>query len=360
MQFWLLIILFLNGIISFVNDVKATPEPTKLWAFLAVNFVFFLNVSQTGIAFSAIMRIVKSEWGRYYSRLGEILTLSFIPMAVTIFYVLYSEGIDYLFYLAPLSKGSFLWRHIITMAIFYIVSYIYFRTGRIEEKGVRVTYNIKRRLNLLASMVIASFVITNTNTSWDFGMTIIPNWESSVFPPYFWVGSIYAGTAFLLIAAIMFIRPKPENSLNKEHLSPIGKLLLGYAMLWIYMLWSQYIVIWYEDLPDLTEPLFRQMGGNYRLTFFIMIVSAFALPFIALIQRGIRHSSRAMFIVASIVCIGIWTNRYLMILPVFSDGSIPIVPTWTGISLIVAGPAASLLSIIFFFILFPGVTAISK
>lgn len=376
MLFWLLVILFLNGIISFANGVKTTKDITGLWALFSVNFVFFLSISQTGIVFSAIMRVVKSEWGRYFSRLGEILTLSFIPIGVVTFFILYLYGVDHLFNLGSqhisfrddneadlipwASKGSFLWRHIITMAIFYMASYIYFRTGRIEEKGIRVPYAIKKRLNILASMVMISFVIANTNTAWDFGMTIVPNWESALFLPYFWVGSIYTGTAFLLIAAIMFLGLRIEKGINKEYLSSMGKLLLGYAMLWIYMFWSQYIVIWYEDLPNLTEPLYKQMRGNHRSAFLIMIVTAFILPFIALIQKRIRSDVKGVLIVASIICIGIWTNRYLMILPVFSDGSIPIVPTWIGISLILAGLAALLLSIVLFLRFFPDVTVMRK
>lgn len=376
MLFWLLIFLFLNGIISFANDVKTIQETTRLWVLYSVNFVFFLSISQTGIVFSAIMRVVKSEWGRYFSRLGEIMTLSFIPIGVVTFFILYLYGIDHLFYpgfhqlsfrdgneadlISWASKESFLWRHIITMVIFYMASYIYFRTGRIEEKGVRVSYDIKKRLNNLASMVMISFIIVNTNIAWDFGMMIVPHWESAIFPPYFWVGSLYAGTAFLLIAAIMFLGLRVEKGINREYLSSMGKLLIGYAMLWVYMFWSQYIVIWYEDLPNLTEPLFKQMRGNYRSAFLLMMVSAFVLPFIALIQRGIKYSAKAMFVVASLVCIGIWTNRYLMIVSVFSDRSMPVAITWTGISLIVAGLSASFLSIISFFRLFPGVTAVRK
>lgn len=376
MLFWLLIILFLNGIISFANGIKTAQETTRLWALFSVNFVFFLSISQTGIVFSAIMRVVKSEWGRYFSRLGEVLTLSSMPIGVVTFFILYLYGADHLFYLGSrhlsfrddsaagliswAGKGSFLWRHIITMVIFYTASYIYFRTGRIEEKESRVSYDIKKRSNILASMVVISFVIVNTNIAWDFGMVIVPHWESALFPPYFWVGSLYAGAAFLLIAAVIFLGLRVEKGINKEYLSSMGKLLIGYAMLWIYMFWSQYIVIWYEDLPDLTEPLFKQMRGDYRSAFMLMIVSAFVLPFMALIQRGIKYSARAMFIVASIVCIGIWINRYLMILPVFSDGSIPIVLTWTGVSLILAGLAAMPLSIVLFLRFFPDVTVMRK
>ena len=100
MLFWALIILLLNGIISFVYTIQTTTNTINLWALLAVNFVFFLGITQTGIVFSAIMRISKSGWGRHFSRFGEILTLSFIPVAVITFIIIYIGGVDHLFYWA--------------------------------------------------------------------------------------------------------------------------------------------------------------------------------------------------------------------------------------------------------------------
>ena len=101
---WILAILVANGIISFGYAVMRSDDPTALWAALAVNFTFYLGITQAGIVFSAIMRIAKSEWGKYFSRLGEILTLSFIPVAFITFLVLYLGGTEHLFYWARLES----------------------------------------------------------------------------------------------------------------------------------------------------------------------------------------------------------------------------------------------------------------
>ena len=89
MLLWILLILAVNGIISFAYTAATSTEPASVWGLLTANFVFFMGITQAGILFSAIMRIVRSRWGKYYSRLGEILTLSFIPAAVVMFLAVY-------------------------------------------------------------------------------------------------------------------------------------------------------------------------------------------------------------------------------------------------------------------------------
>lgn len=365
MALWVLLILLVNGVVSFAYTASNTAEPATVWAMLVTTFIYFLGISQSGIVLSAIMRISKSGWGRYFSRLGEILTLSFIPVAFVTFLIIYFGGADHLFYwahpekmehghhLSPwLSKGQFLWRGIISMAFFYAISYFYFVTGRTEEHG-RASYDVEKRLNVLSGLVLFSYIVTNTNTAWDFGMTIIPHWESSIFPPYFWAGNLLGGSAFLFIMSTFFIQ---SEGVSKRCLDSMGKVMLGFALLWMYMHWSQHIVIWYSNLPNLLGPIAKRMSGNFTIPFALMILTIFVLPFFALLFRGIKLSVKALFAVAAIICFGVWINRYLIVIPAYTDGAQPTFLSWTGISLILSGLSATVLSIIFFLKLFPHVT----
>ena len=369
---WILAILVANGIISFGYAVMRSDDPTALWAALAVNFTFYLGITQAGIVFSAIMRITKSEWGKYFSRLGEILTLSFIPVAFITFLVLYFGGTDYLFYWARpespgthdvhmspwLGKGLFFWRNIITMTGFYAASYLYFQAGRVEEKTTDVPARMRKKLALLAAIVMFFYVAANTNMAWDFGMMIIRHWESSVFPPYYWVGNLFAGTAFLFLISCALI-PLTKSAADKERLDSMGKVLLGFTLLWTYLFWSQFIVIWYGNLPHLTAPLFKTMSGEFSLPFTLMIIAVFIIPFFALLHRRIKLSSSALTVVSVVICAGMWINRYLMIIPVVTKDNETVFASWTGLALILAGLSATLLSINLFIWLFPRVNLIS-
>ncbi|MEK6726554.1 MAG: hypothetical protein AABY54_08415 [Deltaproteobacteria bacterium] len=361
--------------ISFAYSLINAGETTTLWAMLSVSYIFFLGLTQTGILFSAIMRMSKSSWGRHFSRLGEILTLSFIPVAFIIFLIIYFGGVNHLFYwaspgtlhghedghhLSPfLGKGLFLWRNLISMALFYGMSYIYFRTGCLEENETQVSDDLDKKLNVMAGFVMFFYVIANTNIAWDFGMTIIKHWESSIFTAYYWVGNILAGTAFLFLSALYFIPRKAEGAVNGWRLQSMGILLFGCTLLWTYMFWSQYFVIWYGNLPNITGPYFKGMKGNFASMFVVMMLFCFVIPFITLIFKRIKLSVWALSTVAFIICVGMLIERYLMIIPVFSDGSTPVVATWTGISLVFAGLSSVLLSIILFLKLFPKVNIVT-
>lgn len=370
MLFWVSLILFINGVATFAY-AAASAEPSVIWAGFATSYVYFLGITQTGIAFSAIMRVSKSGWGRHFSRLGEILTLSFIPVGVAGIAAIYLGGMEHLFWwvkapvpghghgtghhLSPwLNRNFFLWRHIVTFVLFYGVSFIYFRLGREEERG-RPDHGSSTRLNVLAAFVMVAFVAINTNISWDFGMTIIEHWESSIFPPMYWVGTLLAGSAFIYVISHYFMPRQPGEPVNIWHLDSFGNLLLGFAMLNIYMFWSQNVVFWYTDLPNLAGPFFKQRSGRFAGPFIVMMLFIFIIPFLTMIVRKIKLCRISLTMVAVLVAFGMWINRCLMVMPVFTDGDLTPTAMWTALSLLVGGGASVVLSLIIFRKAFPDV-----
>ncbi len=371
--FWVLIVLSINGIVSFSAAASSTANSTIPWGMYAVNFVFFLGITQTGIIFSAMMKIARSGWSVYYSRLGEILTLSFIPVAVVTFLIFYfAGGVDHIFYWASAHGGSgghhsehispwldkdyFLLRYVITQPLFYIAGYLYFRQGRLQERYPDAAERLDRKRYWLAAFTTGFYVIANTNLAWDFAMMIYKHWESSILPPYFWSGNLIAGCAFLFIMSQIFIKRPPHKSIKISYISSMGVVFFGFVLLWTYMFFSQYIVLWYGNLPARTGVLFSQMRGNYSGAFLVMMLAVFVVPFITLIFRQLKRNATVLTILAVVICVGIWINRYLMIMPALNDGSDPSIGTWVGFSLIAAGISLTILSIIIFKKYFPSVT----
>lgn len=368
MIFLILLAVLLNGVISFAYSVSAGGDTTVSWAILAVNFVFYLGITQTGVAFSAIMRLAKSEWGTHFSRLGEVLTLSFMPVAAIVYIILYIFGVDHIFYWANpekfhghispwVGRGLFFWRNVIANALFYIASYLYFSSGRREEDQSHPREELKKRRNILAGVVCFFYVIANTMIAWDFGMMIIPHWDSSIFPPYFWSGTLLSGTVFVFLMSLLFTPGGPGKNMDKEILDSMGKVFMGLVLLWAYMFWSQHIVLWYANLPHMMEPVFRQMRGNFAPTFIFMVFTLFIIPFFALLFRRIKLSPNAMAIIAGLIFAGMWVSRYLMVLPIFSDGGDWIIMSWTNISLVFGGLSSTVLSLAVFFRFFPEANA---
>lgn len=372
--FWISLVVLVNGIISFAYSVSVAEHPTSLWAMFATTYCVYLGLTQTGIIFSTIMRIAKSKWARYFARFGEVLTLSYIPVAFITFIVIYAGGTEHLFWwagaagahggaeagahgavhhLSPwLRKDLFLWRTIISMAVFYFISYVYFAMTLKEEREGRI---YDRKLNFIAGLVMFLYVATNTNTAWDFGMMIIQHWESTIYPGYYWVTNILAGIAFLFLVGGWYVRENTKVKITTEYTNYMGVMLMGFVLTWVYMFWSQHIVHWYGDIPNLIKPDEIVMK-SYQPYYWLMLLGLFIIPFFALLFRKIKTCMISLNVLAVLMIIGLWLNRYLMIIPFITHGDDYVFFSWTGISLILGGLAATILPVLIFFKIFPQVT----
>ena len=103
----------------------------------------------------------------------------------------------------------------------------------------------------------------------------------------------------------------------------LGMLVTGFTLLWLYFFWAQFFVIWFGNLPQETEPVWRQMYGHYSPFFWTMIAGCFFIPFAAFLFAIVKRSVLAMCIIAVSINVGIWINKYLMIAPVISPDDRP-------------------------------------
>jgi hypothetical protein len=109
-------------------------------------------------------------------------------------------------------------------------------------------------------------------------------------------------------------------------------LVAGFTLIWLYFFWAQFFVIWFGNLPHEMEPLWRQMEGHYAPYFWTMMTACFFLPLVASVFAVVKRSLFASCVVAIGINLGLWINKYLMIMPVFSDDNRPF-DNWIDIAL---------------------------
>ena len=163
-------------------------------------------------------------------------------------------------------------------------------------------------------------------------MMIIPHWHSTVFPIHFWFGNVFAGSAAMIAIAVVMRRADGGSHFGPHQIRSLGMLVTGFTLLWLYFFWAQFFVIWFGNLPTESEPLWRQMYGHYSPWFWTMISGCFFVPFVSLLFAVVKRSVLAMCIVAFGINLGIWINKYLMIVPVFSPDDQPF-DRWIDISI---------------------------
>lgn len=355
---WVLLALAAVGAASLVYGVS-NESMRPDFPLLTVSFLFLMGVSQAGVVFVAMTRLVRAQWAKPYYRLAEISTLAFFPFAIGCFLLVYYYGKDDLFYWLNPAPGDHLspwlninWlliRNLFGLLFFYALAAVYFLKGLRPDLGNSRSdhRDVERQLYRLSPFVLLAFVICNTFFAWDFAMMLIPHWHSTVFPIHFWFGNIFAGSAALIVfPAVLGQSPGRDSHFGGPQIRNLGMLITGFTLLWLYFFWAQFFVIWFGNLPHESEPLWRQMYGHYSPYFWTMIAGCFFVPFVAFIFAIVKRSLLAMCVVAFGINIGIWINKYLMIVPVFSPDAHPF-GSWLDISLALGFLAGFLAVIVF-------------
>jgi molybdopterin-containing oxidoreductase family membrane subunit len=307
---------------------------------LTVSFLYLMGVSQAGVVFCAITRLVRAQWAKPYYRLAELSTLAFFPFALGTFLLIYVYARDELFHwltnhsteehASPwLSSHWLLIRNLFGLCLFYGLSALYvvrslkpdlLAAAQTSQSDAR---KVERQLYLLSPWVIVGFVICNTLFAWDFGMMLIPHWHSTVFPIYFWFGNLFAGAAALIVFPAVLGRSHAGQHFGPEQIRGLGMLLTTFTLMWLYFFWAQFFVIWFGNLPREFEPLWRQMYGHYAPYYWSMMTGCFFLPFAAFIFAIVKRSLPAMCLIGFGINAGIWINKYLMVMPALAPDDRP-------------------------------------
>ncbi|WP_428102285.1 hypothetical protein [Candidatus Rariloculus sp.] len=334
-----------------------TNDPGQIdFALLTVTFLFLMGVSQGGIVFCAIMRLVGAQWSKPFYRLAEICTLSFAPFALIVFLLIFVFAREDLFYWLSLSAEAreeehlsswlnsdwLLIRNLFGMLLFYGVSAVYAIKAlqpdlpTVPGGPLNMDHSrIEQELYVMSPWVILSFALCSTLFAWDFGMMLVAHWHSTVFPIFFSFGNVFAGTAALMFLVAVFGRSEVTNShFGPDQIRSLGMLVTGFTVLWLYFFWAQFFVVWFGNLPRETDVLWPQMYGHYAPYYWTMMFGCFFVPFVALVFAYVKRSAVAMIVLAIGINIGIWMHKYLTVVPAFSPDDTPF-DSWLDIVLAV-------------------------
>ena len=338
--------------------VMLTTAPDSVpWGFFVANYIYLLGITQFGVAFAAILRICRTKWARPFYRLGELMTLAFSPFAIGIFVLIFCYGRSELFWwLSPepgehlsawLNADFLLIRNLIAQLVFYVLAAIYFIVGLVPDitadsaaTGPAWRQSLYRRLlklgqdrdprrlqsymYLLAPVILITAVIANTFISWDFGMMLVRHYHSTVFPMYFAMGSMVAGSAAMLIMGAMMSRVMGFGAyFGKVQVKSLGIMITGLVLFWLYMFWAQFFVTWFGNLPNEFGPLWAQMYGHYAPLFWTQMICIIGIPIGTLIFAPVKRTWWAMVLVGTVINVGVWINRYLIVVPTLDDSAVP-------------------------------------
>jgi len=325
----------LGGIILVLGLLSRNPERTW-WAY-HVNFVFWVGLAQGMVVFAATQKLAKGHWSGVIIRFAEA-GAAFTTVALLLFIGLII-GRQYIFTWIHEPRpeiGWWLtskWFFVRNGAILAFLSWLSWRFVRHDTgpdvREVSGGEKVGRtedapRISREAAFLILAYAFGYSLLGFDLIMSLSTKWVSNLFGAFYFMGSFLAGLMMLAILAILLRRTMSLADIytsRQQH--DLGKLCFGFSVFWAYLMWSQFLVIWYGNLPEETYFIFYRLYGVWRPVGIAVFLLVFLIPFIGLLGVKPKLFAPTMVGFALVSLAGIWLERYLEVVPAVNHGAGP-------------------------------------
>ena len=322
----LLQVLAALGALVFAVGLVFAPE--RIWPSLLLVSYFVLCLGLGGVVFIAFHYVTGATWGIAVRRVPEAMS-TLIPigaiglLAVFVFHPsLYpwtssvhapAESAAWFKHLW-LQRPFFLLRAMIYLLLWVGMAAAFVRNSYRQDRDHDPVHTHSNER--LAAIFLAVFGITFWLASYDWIMSLEPEWYSTIFGIYHFAGLFASGVAAIILFAVALKKLGPlEGVLTEDHLHDLGKLLFAFTTFWAYIWFSQYMLIWYTDIPEEARYYVERMHGNWGPLFLLNFMMNWTLPFLALLPRATKRTPSLLVKVAVLVLLGRWLDLFLAISP---------------------------------------------
>ena len=331
------LIMIIIGVVSMI--VAFLTDTHSAWVSLLFNNYFFMGVSLFAVFFVALQHVAEAGWSTIFKRIPEAI-MSFLPITGLIMLVIAVAAALHLNHIyhwmepgimdpnAPnydkIIAGKEAYLNIpffLIRSFIYVIIWIYCAKklrdislqgdleGGIGEKsyfkGLRVS-----------AWFIVFFAVSSSTASWDWIMSIDTHWFSTLFGWYIFSEWATIGFATILLLTLIINKQGYLPGLNDSHIHDLGKFVFAFSIVWTYMWFSQFMLIWYANIPEeVTYFMQRIEQSNYRFLFWFSMIINFLVPTILLMSRDAKRNRNRLILVCTIILIGHWINSYLLFAP---------------------------------------------
>jgi hypothetical protein len=167
-----------------------------------------------------------------------------------------------------------------------------------------------------ASAFVVIFGLTVGSTiPWLWLMSIDAHWYSTMYSWYTFASTFVAGMSLVALFVVYLKGQGYLEYVNEEHIHDLGKFMFAFSVFWTYLWYSQFMLIWYANIPEETVYFKPRMQGPYRFIFFLNLIMNFVLPFLLLMRRGSKRNYTTLAYLAVLIILGHWIDFYQMVMP---------------------------------------------
>ena len=305
-----------------------------------VSFSFFLSISLGALFFVLLQHLVKAGWSVTVRRLAEVLAANTLCMAVLFLPILVPllagqtglyawsdparvEADALLQWKTPyLNVPFFAVRALIYFAVWIVTARFFLaQSTRQDDSGDPA---LTRRMEKGAGVALILFGLTVTFAAFDWLMSLDPTWFSTIYGLYFFSGAVVAFfAAIILLAIILQAGGLLSRSITVEHYHELGKLLLGFIIFWGYMAFSQYLLIWYANIPEESVWYLVRHEEPWAWVSLALLFGHLLIPFLGLLSREMKRRKILLGGWAVWMLVIHWVDLYWLVMPTFSPESVP-------------------------------------
>lgn len=312
----------------------------KVYANLWINNMFFMGLGIIGLFFFAIQYVARAGWSTMFIRImlsfghwipigGALILVVFLVAKHDLFHWTH----DYLYNLT-LSDGSpnpqydsilagkrsflnepfYLIRMVVAVAIWTLCFYLLKRNTLKED--VEGGTGFYHKSVTTSTLFIIFFAVSSSIMAWDWIMSIDPHWFSTMFGWYVFASWFVSGLAAITLLAVILKENGYLQGVNENHFHDIGKFIFGFSVFWTYIWFSQFLLIYYANIPEETVYFWERLNSDhYAKFFYVNLFLNFFFPFLLFMTRESKRKFVMLKLVSVIVLIGHWSDFYLMITP---------------------------------------------
>ncbi len=342
------------------------------WGMPIVNFVFWVGIGHAGTLISAILFLLRQKWRNGIARFAEGMTI-FAVMTAGIFPAIHTGRPWLDGYLFPYPNQHGLWVNfnspllwdVFAVSTYFTVSFIFWYVGLIPDFAIlrdRTKNKLKKTIYSITSLgwrgsnrhwqhyemvylVLAGFATplvlsVHTIVSFDFAVSILPGWHTTIFPPYFVAGAVFSGFA-MVQNVLIFIRKifNYEHIITVDTLEKMNKVILFTSMLVGYAYGMEFFIAWYSGVPVEQFTFVNRAFGPYAWAYWIMVSCNVIFPQLFWFKK-FRRTIPLMFILGVFVNVGMWFERFVITVTSLSRDYLPsswayYTPTITDIAILI-------------------------
>ncbi len=314
------------------------------WGVYITNFVFWVGIAHSGTLISAVLYLFRARFRTSFNRAAEAMTV-FALLVAGLFPLIHLGRAWKFFYLFPYPNQRQLWVNfrspliwdVFAVGTYMTVSAVFFYVGLIPDLAIvrRYKEGIQKRIYGIFSLgwkgterewhnynqlylFMAAFATplvasVHSVVSWDFAMSIIPGWHTTIFAPYFVAGAIFSGTAMVITLVVPMRRIlKLDAYITDDHFESIAKILLFTSLIVTYAYIVEFCLAYYSGNAFEIEQFRYRAFGDYWFFYAIMITCNSLVP-LTLFVRKLRRNTTYLFVLSLLVNVGMWFERFVII-----------------------------------------------